>query len=117
MGKIEHKTRFGLCSSFASAETHLTFREVTCSKKDHYQIPESTGNRCSSLCHWGDVQGCGCVVRLWGKDLEFLPLSQPVSENSTYLTGFLRLDLLTFKNNADGLWKVLQKCIVLLSEG
>lgn len=80
VGKVEHKTSIGLCSSFADPETHLAFMESTCSKTDLYQIPKSTGNRCSSLYHWGDMQGCGygCVVRPWAKDLDFLPLSQPV---------------------------------------
>lgn len=34
MGKTEHKTCIGLCSSFANLETHLAFMESTCSKKD-----------------------------------------------------------------------------------
>lgn len=73
MGKIEHKTCIGLCSSFTSPKTHLTFREITCTKEVLKAIDVAAS-------HWGDVQGCGFVVRLWGKDLEFLPLSQPVRE-------------------------------------
>lgn len=82
MGKTEHKTCIGLCSSFANLETHLAFMESTCSKKDLYQIPESTDTRCSNLCHWGGVQGCGCacVARLWAEDLDFLLLSQAVRQ-------------------------------------
>lgn len=73
MGKIECKICIGLCSSFASPETHLTFREITCTKKDLKAIDVA-----ASLTR--GLQGCGCVVRLWGKDLEFSPLSQPVRE-------------------------------------
>lgn len=87
MSKREHKTCTGLCSSFANPESHLTFMESTCSKKDLYQIPESAVNRCSSLYRWGGVQGCGCgcVLRPWAKDLDFLRLSQPVKCREQYL--------------------------------
>lgn len=80
MSKREHKTCTGLCSSFANPESHLTFMESTCSKKDLYQIPESAVIGVAACTVGGGVQGCGCgcVLRPWAKDLDFLHLSQPV---------------------------------------
>lgn len=75
MGKIECKTCIGLCFSFISPETHLTLREITYSKKDLKAI-DVAASLIAGVCRGVDV----FVVRLWGKDLEFFPLSQPGRE-------------------------------------
>lgn len=90
MGKIEHKTCIGLCSSFACPETRLTFREITCSEKDLKAI-DGAASLTGGMCRGVDVlQDCG------EKILEFLPLSQPVREWKQYISQKIFEALLTF---------------------
>lgn len=54
MGKIENKTCIGLDSSFTGPETHLSFREITCSKKDLKAI-DAAASLTGGLCRGVDV--------------------------------------------------------------